>query len=57
MSLLDPTAYIAPYNSFAMPSRDFVPHLGKVLEELHVSLRDRTNLIKCVLALAPTTLH
>lgn len=45
MSLLDPTSYIAPYNSFAMSSAEFVPHILKVMEELGVSLRERTNFI------------
>ncbi|KZV86550.1 hypothetical protein EXIGLDRAFT_653127 [Exidia glandulosa HHB12029] len=45
MALLDPASYIAPYNSFAMSSAEFVPHILKVMEELGVSLRDRTNFI------------
>ncbi|EJD52939.1 hypothetical protein AURDEDRAFT_110778 [Auricularia subglabra TFB-10046 SS5] len=45
MALLDPASYIAPYNSFAMATAEFVPHITKVLEELGISLRDRTNFI------------
>ena len=45
MALLDPASYIAPYNSFAMATAEFVPHIAKVLEELGISLRDRTNFV------------
>lgn len=46
---VDPQAYIAPYNSFALSLREFLPHITKVLEQLGLSLQARTNFIKCVL--------
>ena len=37
-----------------MSFRDFIPHLGNVLDQLGMSLHARTNFIKCVFCLATT---
>ncbi|KAF8580876.1 hypothetical protein K439DRAFT_1648057 [Ramaria rubella] len=42
---IDPHTIIAPYNGFAMTLREFIPHLGKVLETLGLSIQARTNFI------------
>ena len=55
--MLDPHEFIAPRNGFAMSFRDFVPHLTKVLEQLGLTLSQRTNFIKCVPSLLPAPLH
>lgn len=44
-STVDPSTYIAPYNGFAMPTTDFIPHLTRVLDALGLSLQTRTNFI------------
>lgn len=46
--MFDPQSLVAPYNSFAMTFREFVPHITKVLESLGLTLQTRTNFIKCV---------
>ncbi|KAF8509263.1 hypothetical protein JB92DRAFT_3083796 [Gautieria morchelliformis] len=42
---IDPNTIIAPYNGFAMTFREFIPHLGKVLESLGLSIHARTSFI------------
>ncbi|KAF8654201.1 hypothetical protein AX16_003728 [Volvariella volvacea WC 439] len=44
-SMVDPRDYIAPRNGFAMPFRDFVPHLLRVLDQLGLSLHARTTFL------------
>lgn len=46
--MFDPQSLVAPYNSFAMTFREFVPHVTKVLESLGLTLQARTNFIKYV---------
>lgn len=46
--MFDPQSLVAPYNSFSMTFREFVPHITKVLESLGLTLQARTNFIKCV---------
>jgi len=43
---MDPSGYIAPYNGFAMPTQDFIPHLTKVLDSFGLSLLARTNIMR-----------
>jgi len=43
--LLDPQEFITPRNGFAMSFRDFVTHLGHVLDQLGMTLYARTNFI------------
>jgi len=45
---LDPNTIIAPQNGFAMTFLEFIPHLGKVLESLGLSIHARTSFIKSV---------
>ncbi|KAH9966801.1 hypothetical protein BC827DRAFT_1178475 [Russula dissimulans] len=44
-SLLDPSEFIAPRNSFAMSFQDFVPHLMNVMDQLGMSVHARTDFI------------
>lgn len=44
--MFDPASLVAPYNSFALTFREFVPHLTKVLEQLGLTLQARTNFMK-----------
>lgn len=46
--MVEPSAYIAPRNGFAMTFRDFIPHLMNVLDQLGMSLHARTNFIRHV---------
>lgn len=48
MSQMDPASYISPQNGFAMPLREFVPHLSKVLDELHLGIPVRTQMLRYV---------
>jgi len=48
--MLDPNEFVAPRNAFAMPYRDFIPHLIHVLDQLGLSLHARTNFINNNLA-------
>ncbi|KAG8788805.1 hypothetical protein FRC15_001765 [Serendipita sp. 397] len=41
----NPSSYISPYNGFAMPVGDFIPHLSRVLDSLGLSLQTRTHFI------------
>jgi len=41
-----PHEFVAPRNSFAMPYRDFLPHLNNVLDQLGMSIHARTNFVK-----------
>ena len=43
---IDPSTIIAPYNGFAMTFREFIPHLGRVLESLGLSIHARTAFIR-----------
>ncbi|GJE86919.1 hypothetical protein PsYK624_030020 [Phanerochaete sordida] len=44
-AFVDPQEFVAPRNGFAMSFRDFIPHLGNVLDQLGMSLHARTNFI------------
>ncbi|KAF8319279.1 hypothetical protein DL93DRAFT_2074854 [Clavulina sp. PMI_390] len=52
MTKMDPASYISPQNGFAMPLQDFIPHLSKVLDELHLGIPVRTQLLRylCLLS-------
>lgn len=52
--MLDPPKQIAPQNSYAMPFKDFVPHLMNVLDQFSMSVRARTSFIKFVRPLRVT---
>lgn len=41
----DPSSYISPYNGFAMPVLDFIPHISRVLDTLGLSLQTRSHFI------------
>lgn len=41
----DPSSYISPYNGFAMPVSDFIPHISRVLDNLGLSLQTRTHFV------------
>lgn len=41
----DPSSYISPYNGFAMPTCDFIPHISRVLDTLGLSLQTRTHFV------------
>ncbi|TCD68902.1 hypothetical protein EIP91_009452 [Steccherinum ochraceum] len=43
--LIDPLDFITPRNGFAMSYRDFVTHLGNVLDQVGMTLYARTNFI------------
>lgn len=43
--MLDPDEVISPANGFAMSTRDFIPHLMGVLDQLGMSLYAKTNFI------------
>lgn len=41
-SQMDPVSYISPSNGFAMPLSLFIPHIGKVLNDVGLSIPART---------------
>lgn len=44
--MFDPATLVSSYNSFAMPLREFLPHITRVLDQLGVPLHARTNFMK-----------
>jgi len=44
--MIDPVAFVNPRNAFALTFRDFIPHLGLVLDQLGLSLHAKTGFIK-----------
>jgi hypothetical protein len=46
--MIDPNEMVGPNHGFAMPLRDFLPHLMNVLDQLGLSLHARTVFIKLV---------
>jgi len=39
----DPASLVDPHNSFAMSTREFIPHISKVLENLGLNVQQRTS--------------
>lgn len=42
----EPSSYISPYNGFAMPASDFLPHISRVLDGLGLALQTRTHFVR-----------
>ncbi|KAJ3551115.1 hypothetical protein NM688_g4923 [Phlebia brevispora] len=43
--MLDPQELLNPQNSFALPYRDFVPHIAGVMDQLGLSMQSRSNFL------------